>query len=133
MHLVWMSIFVPGALFVVWSFPARRQPNIWLVVLGIAIAGLAVVIGFDLFEYFTKRGGQLPHGFMRAVFAVIMSTDFPLVALAVGGFTGWMLTSGKRRSIDRAGSDEPNASAKQRSPEESEVAETINPYSSPPA
>ena len=115
MHLVWMSVFVPGTLFVVWAFPAGRQPIIWSVIFGVAIAGLAAVVGLDLFVFFTQRGGGLSHGPMRAVFAVIMSTDFPLVALAVGSFACWMVSRRKHRSINRAGSYVPTHSAKDRS------------------
>ena len=118
MHLVWMSVFVPGTLFVVWAFPAGRKSIIWSAVFGVAIAGLAAVVGLDLFVFFTQRGGSLSHGPMRAVFAVIMSTDFPLVALAVGSFACWMVSRRNHCSIDRAGSFVPTPSAKERSREE---------------
>lgn len=91
MHLIWMSLFVPGMLFVVWAFPQSRQPSIWLISFALAIIGLAAMIGIDLFG-FLSDGGQLEHGFMRAVFAVIMETEIPYVALAVGSVANWMIS-----------------------------------------
>ena len=101
MHLVWMSVFVPGMLFVVWAFPAGRQPNIWSVAFAVAMLGLAGVVGFDLFGYFSQ-GEALSGGFMRAVFAVITTTDIPLIALAVGSLACWILTRRKGSSSGRS-------------------------------
>lgn len=82
---------LPGMLFVVWAFPECRHSRIWLISFVIAILGLVGVIGFDWFRYFSDRG-RLDHGFMRAIFAVIMSTNLPLVGLATGSIVNWMIS-----------------------------------------
>ena len=112
-----MSIFLPGTLFIVWAFPAGCQPRIWSAVFGIAILGIAVVIGLDLFGFLTQ-GGKISDGFMRAVFAVVMMIDIPLVALAVGSLACWLLTRGNRRINDRASCEAAAVSTTERSLEQ---------------
>ena len=97
MHLIWISLFVPGMLFVVWAFPQSRNPNIWLLSFTIAIIGLAILVGNDLIGFFSQ-GGQLKHGFMRAIFAVVMSIEVPCIALAIGSVSNWILSKGDRQS-----------------------------------
>ena len=91
MHMIWMSLVLPGMLFVVWSFPEARDTRIWLVGFLIAIVCLIAVIGIDLVPFLSK-GGKAEHGFMRALFAVIMATDLPVVAFVVGSAVTWMVS-----------------------------------------
>ena len=91
MHMIWMSTVIPTLLFVVWAFPATRVPSIWSLCLEIALLGIAVVIGIDLIV-FIRGGGQWQHAFMKAVFTVIMNTDIPLLALAMGSVINWTIS-----------------------------------------
>ena len=98
MHLIWLSFVVPGMLCVLWTVPESRQPWIWLISFAIAILGLVGIIGFDLFG-FLAGGGNSEHGFMRAVFALIMLTDVPLVALALGSSLNWLISRRSRKLV----------------------------------
>jgi hypothetical protein len=82
-------------LFVVWAFPESRRPKVWATMLGVALLGILGVIGLDLFSFFSN-GGQLADVWMRAIFSVIMSTDIPVVALAVGSVVNWVITRRQR-------------------------------------
>ena len=81
MHLIWLSVVLPGMLFVVWAFPDSRRRSIWWLCLAIASLGCVGWVGLDLISY-VSGGGKGP--FMRALFALIMSTDVPVVALLIG-------------------------------------------------
>ena len=78
-------------LFVVWVFPVTRVPAIWSLCLGIAILGMTVVVGIDLFAFF-RGGGQWQHALMRSVFSVIKNTDIPFLALALGSVFNWAIS-----------------------------------------
>ena len=78
-------------MFVVWTIPKSRNPRIWLICLGVATLGLLGVIGIDLFDYNAFKG-PMDKSFNRAVFAVIMSTDWPLVALVIGSIINWTIS-----------------------------------------
>ena len=81
MHLIWISLVVPGMLFVAWGFPDARRRSIWWMCLAIALFGGVAWVGFDLTLYLSGGGKNT---LMRLVYAMIMSTDFPIVAMTIG-------------------------------------------------
>ncbi len=74
---------VPAMAFLVWAVPATRDPRIWLFCLIVALIGLFGIMAVDV-GLFLIGGGKISESFQRAVFAVITSTDFPFVAIAIG-------------------------------------------------
>ena len=82
--------------FLIWAIPETRNPRIWRFCFVFAIVGLIGYMVFDVSRYLIGSG-KANEGFMRAVFAMITSTDFPFVAVAVGSvINGWLTRRWKK-------------------------------------
>ena len=73
----------------VWAFPKLRNTTIWSVSFCVASLGLASFVGFDLMQ-FLSAGGLRSEAWRRALFVVITTIDFPMVALVLGCGINWV-------------------------------------------
>jgi len=67
----------------VWGCPPLRRTRLWLWIGGLALLGVAALVGIDL-QNFLAGDGNFADSPKRALFVLISSTDFPLMAAIVG-------------------------------------------------
>ncbi len=97
MHLIWLSAILPAMLFIVWAIPAARDRKIWELCLTLALLGIVVLITLEFAGFFPAAGH--PHSLLtRITMLILTTTDFPVVAFAIGSIINWTVSKRIRRS-----------------------------------
>ena len=91
MHAIWFSVIVPVMIVAAWIGPRLRATKVWMGITLVAILGIAVWLGIDLYGFVEARESSKGVG-LRLIYKLLSETGKPFLQLASGCFSVALLS-----------------------------------------